>query len=317
MPTTTVAAIERQLDFRASPERLWRALTDDGELGAWFGQRRPARPAGGWRWLVRVRGPRPGPRPDRGLRPRDAASRGAGATSASPSTTGRRWSSSGWSRWPAAGRGSTSGSPGSPARTPAWSNTEGWMTELAQLAHHVAARAVRGGHPPDVRADLAARPRLAGAERPRGACAPGGPDRPTSRSGRASPAGSCGPARAAGSGCGSRPSSRRATCAGPGRPCPRCPWRSPRPVLRTEWTLVPRRRRRDRPPPVRERLHGAERLRHEQRRLGRRRAAGAAQAPRRGLIAARPIIRARPTRATAIGRAHPRLRFGPALGDRC
>ena len=39
MPTTTVAAIERQLDFRAPPERLWRALTDDGELGAWFGER--------------------------------------------------------------------------------------------------------------------------------------------------------------------------------------------------------------------------------------------------------------------------------------
>ena len=39
MPTTTVAAIERQLDFRAPPDRLWRALTDDGELGAWFGER--------------------------------------------------------------------------------------------------------------------------------------------------------------------------------------------------------------------------------------------------------------------------------------
>ena len=39
MPTTTIAAIDRQLDFRASPERLWRALTDDGELASWFGQR--------------------------------------------------------------------------------------------------------------------------------------------------------------------------------------------------------------------------------------------------------------------------------------
>jgi uncharacterized protein YndB with AHSA1/START domain len=35
--TTTVPVIERQLDFRAPPERLWRALTDDGELGQWFG----------------------------------------------------------------------------------------------------------------------------------------------------------------------------------------------------------------------------------------------------------------------------------------
>src|SRR3954453_10201561 len=39
MPTTTVAAIERQVEFRAAPERLWRALTDDAELSSWFGQR--------------------------------------------------------------------------------------------------------------------------------------------------------------------------------------------------------------------------------------------------------------------------------------
>ena len=38
MLTTTIPAIERQLDFRASPERLWRALTEDDELSAWFGQ---------------------------------------------------------------------------------------------------------------------------------------------------------------------------------------------------------------------------------------------------------------------------------------
>lgn len=31
------AAIERTLDLRATPERVWRALTDAGELGAWFG----------------------------------------------------------------------------------------------------------------------------------------------------------------------------------------------------------------------------------------------------------------------------------------
>ena len=36
--TATIAAIERQLDFRATPVRLWRALTDDAELGQWFGQ---------------------------------------------------------------------------------------------------------------------------------------------------------------------------------------------------------------------------------------------------------------------------------------
>src|SRR6478735_7422917 len=38
MPTTTVAAIERQVDFRAGPERVWRAITDDRELSTWFGQ---------------------------------------------------------------------------------------------------------------------------------------------------------------------------------------------------------------------------------------------------------------------------------------
>jgi uncharacterized protein YndB with AHSA1/START domain len=51
MTATTTAAIERQLDFRASPERLWRALTDDGELCAWFGHRASLdlRPGGeGW-----------------------------------------------------------------------------------------------------------------------------------------------------------------------------------------------------------------------------------------------------------------------------
>ena len=52
MPTTTIAAIDRQLDFRASPERLWRALTDDGELASWFGQRAQLDlRAGGDGWL--------------------------------------------------------------------------------------------------------------------------------------------------------------------------------------------------------------------------------------------------------------------------
>ena len=52
MSTTTIAAIDRQLDFRASPERLWRALTDDGELASWFGQRAQLDlRAGGDGWL--------------------------------------------------------------------------------------------------------------------------------------------------------------------------------------------------------------------------------------------------------------------------
>jgi uncharacterized protein YndB with AHSA1/START domain len=43
MPETTtareVAAIERRIELRASPERVWRALTEAGELAAWFCQR--------------------------------------------------------------------------------------------------------------------------------------------------------------------------------------------------------------------------------------------------------------------------------------
>jgi uncharacterized protein YndB with AHSA1/START domain len=38
-PTTSTAipAIERELDLAAGPERVWRALTDEQELAAWFG----------------------------------------------------------------------------------------------------------------------------------------------------------------------------------------------------------------------------------------------------------------------------------------
>jgi uncharacterized protein YndB with AHSA1/START domain len=35
----TTAAIERELDLAASPDRVWRALTDSDELAAWFPQR--------------------------------------------------------------------------------------------------------------------------------------------------------------------------------------------------------------------------------------------------------------------------------------
>ena len=37
--TTTIPAIERTLVLRASPERVWRALTDSDELSQWVGQR--------------------------------------------------------------------------------------------------------------------------------------------------------------------------------------------------------------------------------------------------------------------------------------
>ena len=36
---TTTAAIERELELSASPDRVWRALTDSDELAAWFPQR--------------------------------------------------------------------------------------------------------------------------------------------------------------------------------------------------------------------------------------------------------------------------------------
>jgi uncharacterized protein YndB with AHSA1/START domain len=37
--TTTIPAIERTLDLRAAPDRVWSALTDAGELVRWFGDR--------------------------------------------------------------------------------------------------------------------------------------------------------------------------------------------------------------------------------------------------------------------------------------
>ena len=44
--TTTTDRIERQIFLRASRERVWRALTDSREFGAWFGMRftEPFRP---------------------------------------------------------------------------------------------------------------------------------------------------------------------------------------------------------------------------------------------------------------------------------
>ena len=62
--TATIPAIERELDLAASPDRVWRALTDSGEVAQWFPQRAeiPQRAGGiGWmewdghpRYMVRV-----------------------------------------------------------------------------------------------------------------------------------------------------------------------------------------------------------------------------------------------------------------------
>jgi uncharacterized protein YndB with AHSA1/START domain len=37
--TTDLAAIERTIELKASPERVWRAISDPAELGRWFPQR--------------------------------------------------------------------------------------------------------------------------------------------------------------------------------------------------------------------------------------------------------------------------------------
>lgn len=44
----TTAAIERFLDLRATPERVWQALTDPDQLASWFGQRADLRPEPGY-----------------------------------------------------------------------------------------------------------------------------------------------------------------------------------------------------------------------------------------------------------------------------
>ena len=144
MPTTTIPAIDRQLDFRASPERLWRALTEDGELASWFGQRAQLdlRPGGdGWlefegygRVPVRIDVFEPVTR------------------------LSWRWGDAGKSvderstlvefrLEPLAGGGTRlhlreSGFEREDSR---WSNTEGWVTELAELARHVAVEPFEAG----------------------------------------------------------------------------------------------------------------------------------------------------------------------------
>ena len=51
-PTSTIPAIERTLDLFASPERVWRALTDQDELIRWFGDRADFRPEVGYEgWM--------------------------------------------------------------------------------------------------------------------------------------------------------------------------------------------------------------------------------------------------------------------------
>jgi uncharacterized protein YndB with AHSA1/START domain len=144
MPATTVAAIDRQLDFRASPERLWRALTDDAELGAWFGQRAHLDlRAGGDGWLEF-----------------EGYGRVPVRIDVFEPVTRLSW------RWGDAGKSVDEGSTlvefrleplagggtrlhlresGFEREDSRWSNTEGWMTELAELASHVAVEPFEAG----------------------------------------------------------------------------------------------------------------------------------------------------------------------------
>jgi uncharacterized protein YndB with AHSA1/START domain len=144
MITTTIPAIERQLDFRATPERMWRAITDDSELGAWFGQRahlelRPG--ADGWfEW--------------------DGHGRVPVRMEVVEPITRLAW------RWGDVGKSVDDGSTlvefrleplagggtrlhlresGFALEASRWSNTEGWLSELAELAQHVAAEAFEAG----------------------------------------------------------------------------------------------------------------------------------------------------------------------------
>ena len=144
MPTTTIAAIDRQLDFRASPERLWRALTEDGELGAWFGQRAQLDlRAGGDGWLefegygrvpVRIEVFEPVTRLS--WRWGDAG------TSVEEGSTLVEFRLD-----PLAGGGTRLHlrESGFEREHNRWSNTEGWMTELAELAKHVAVEPFEAG----------------------------------------------------------------------------------------------------------------------------------------------------------------------------
>src|SRR5262245_20662755 len=144
MTVTAVAAIERQLDFRAAPDRLWRALTDDAELRQWFGQAAQLDlRAGGEGWFEWA---------DHGRFPV--------RIEVFEPVTRLSW------RWGDVGRSvderstlvefrldplPTGGTrlfvreSGFETEDARWGNTEGWMSELAELAHHVAGQPFEAG----------------------------------------------------------------------------------------------------------------------------------------------------------------------------
>ena len=259
MITSTIPAIERQLDFRASPERLWRAITDDGELGAWFGQAAHLDLRAGGGRLVRMGGPRPCPGPHGGRRADHAASRGAGATSASPSTRLHA------RRVPPRAAGERRNPP-PPARVrfapeaSRWSNTEGWLSELAELAQHVAAEPFEAGIRRTYALTSSPRARLARVQR-----AGGARRLVVGLRGHRDPARLRGLVRLAERGRPVRDADRGGRAAAlpvlVWTPAPEVPVAEAAPGPAHRVDAGPARGRRHRPPPVRERLHRAEGLR--------------------------------------------------------
>ena len=138
MPTTTIPAIERHVDLRSSPERVWRAITDPSELSAWFGQRTELQPTPGtlgwFEWEGHGRFP---------VRVEEAEP---------PRRFAWRWGDVGderlaghstlveWDLEPLGDGGTRLHVRESGFRDEAsrWANSEGWLTELAELAGHVA-----------------------------------------------------------------------------------------------------------------------------------------------------------------------------------
>ena len=240
MLTTTIPAIERQLDFRASPERLWRAITEDGELSAWFGQgahldlRAGADSWFEWEGHGRV------PVRDRGRRADDPARVALGRRG----QVGRRGLDA--RRVPAraarrpAGRASTCASRASSGNQPLEQHRG--LAVGARRARRTTSRPSRsrpgsGGRTPSRRRSSGSGARSASPP----SSAPGG--RASSdieiRAGRTR-AGWSGRARAAGSGCGIEAVEPPRYLCWTWTPSPEVPVAEAEQVLRTEWTLVPR-----------------------------------------------------------------------------
>jgi uncharacterized protein YndB with AHSA1/START domain len=138
--TTTTRSLERRLEFRAAPDKVWRALTDPTELSAWFGtsaELRPEAGAPGWidfgpedgRFQLRVEAVEPG----RHLAWRWARERDV-AVDDGPSTLVEWWVDAG----AAGGTVLRLRESGFVEERDLDMNTYGWLDELSELADHLA-----------------------------------------------------------------------------------------------------------------------------------------------------------------------------------